>query len=252
MGAVARSPGHPVVRSKGKVPVVSSNEFGQPVGDPVPDWTPRPLPSATRLPGHWCALERLDSSRHVQDLYDAYAQAPDGRNWTYLGVGPFLSASAYREWAEQAAQSEDPRHYAVIEQSTNKAVGTLSLMRHDPNNGVIEVGWVNYSPALQRTPASTEAQYLLMHHVFEDLGYRRYEWKCDSLNEPSRRAAERLGFTYEGTFRQAVVTKGRNRDTAWYSILDSEWPELRTRFDAWLSASNFTSDHRQIQSLSSV
>jgi RimJ/RimL family protein N-acetyltransferase len=220
------------------------NEFGQPIGDPVPNWAPIPLPDAQVLTGRYCTLELLDPGRHADDLYAAYAAAPDDRDWTYMSVGPFPTPESYRDWAAAAAQSRDPRHYAVVDHAGGRALGTLSLMRHDPANGVIEVGWVALSRALQRTPASTEAQFLLMRYVFE-LGHRRYEWKCDSLNEPSRRAAERLGFTYEGTFRQAVVTKGRTRDTAWYALLDREWSRVRAAFEQWLEPTNFDADGRQ-------
>ncbi len=229
--------------------MTTRNEYGQPVGDLVPGWTPMQRPEAQRLEGRHCTLERLDADRHADELFAAYSSASDGRDWTYMPVGPFDSFADYRAWAEDAAASTDPLHFAVIAAGSGGAVGTLSLMRHDPANGVIEVGYVAFSPLLQRTPASTEAQYLLMRHVFDDLGYRRYEWKCDALNEPSRRAAARLGFTYEGTFRQAVVTKGRNRDTAWFSLLDGEWPHMRGAFEAWLDPSNFTPEGHQLSAL---
>ena len=152
--------------------------------------------------------------------------------------------------AEAAARSSDPLHFAVIDLASGKAVGTLALMRIDPANGVIEVGHVIFSPALQQSALSTEAQFLLMAYAFDTLGYRRYEWKCDDLNLPSRRAAERLGFVYEGTFRQAVLYKGRSRDTAWYAIIDSQWPALKAAFGAWLAPSNFDEQGRQHQPLS--
>lgn len=226
-----------------------TNDYGQSVGDPLPDWAPARLPEALRLEGQHCILERLDPDRHAAELFAAFSSASDGRDWTYMPVGPFDSFDDYRVWADDAAAQTDPRHYAVIAAPTGRAVGTLSLMRHDPANGVIEVGYVAFSPLLQRTAAATEAQYLLMRYAFDDLGYRRYEWKCDALNEPSRRAAARLGFTYEGTFRQAVVTKGRNRDTAWFSLLDGEWPHVRRAFESWLERSNFTPEGRQIAPL---
>ena len=225
------------------------NAFGQPVGDPVPGWGPAPAPAATVLPGRYCTLDRLDPDRHADDLHAAYAAAPDDRDWTYLSFGPFSSGQEYRDWAVTAAQTADPRHYAVVETATARALGTLALMRHDPANGVIEVGAVTFSRALQRTRASTEAQFLLMQYVFDELGYRRYEWKCDSLNGPSRRSAERLGFTYEGTFRQAVVIKGRNRDTAWYAITSRDWPAVRSSLEQWLDPANFDSDGRQREPL---
>ncbi|GAA4505625.1 GNAT family N-acetyltransferase [Brevibacterium yomogidense] len=228
---------------------MTTNEYGQPVSEEVPGWAPVPRPDAETLPGRYCTLEHLDPARHADSLYDAYAVAQDDRDWTYLPYGPFPDRESYRAWAHDAAQSADPRHYAVVDHATGAVFGTLALMRHDPVNGVIEVGNVVLSRGMQRTPMSTEAQFLLMRYVFDDLGYRRYEWKCDSLNVPSCRTAERLGFTYEGTFRQAVVYKGRNRDTAWYAIVDSEWPRLRAAFEAWLSPANFTADGRQIDPL---
>jgi RimJ/RimL family protein N-acetyltransferase len=232
--------------------MATQNEFGQPIGHPIPGWNGRPMPDAAKLPGRYCTLERLDPDRHVNDLYEAYAAAPDDRDWTYLPAGPFHTHESYRDWANVAAQSADPRHYTVIDNATGKALGTLALMRHDPANGVIEVGSLIFSRALQRTPISTEAQYLFMRYIFEDLGYRRYEWKCDSLNEPSRRAAERFGFIYEGTFRQAVVYKGRNRDTAWFSLTDSDWPIRRAAFEAWLDPANFDSAGQQLRKLEEI
>lgn len=223
----------------------TTNQYGQPIGLALPDWTPRALPETNRLPGRRCSLERLDAARHSEDLYAAYAAASDDSDWTYLPAGPFDSAAAYRQWVQAQAQTADPQHYAVIDASTGKAVGTLSLMRHDPANGVIEVGWVIFSRAMQRTPLSTEAHFLLMCLVFDELGYRRYEWKCDSLNLLSRRAAERLGFVYEGIFRQSTVYKGRNRDTSWYSIIDRDWPQVKEAFEAWLAPENFDANGKQ-------
>ena len=231
---------------------IFTNEYGQPIGAPVPGWSPRPAPSAVTLEGTYCRIEPLDAQRHAQDLYEAYRAAPDGRDWTYLPVEPFAEIEDFRRHAEAAARSTDPRHYAVVDRKTGKAVGTLALMRIEPKSGVIEVGSVTFSPLLKRTPLSTEAQYLLMAYVFDELGYRRYEWKCDSLNAPSRKAAQRLGFQFEGIFRQAVVYKGRSRDTAWFSILDSEWPAQKQAFQAWLAADNFDEQGRQRHSLDAL
>ncbi|MGN6087073.1 GNAT family N-acetyltransferase [Trinickia sp.] len=231
---------------------IFTNEYGQPIGAPVPGWSPRPAPSAVTLEGPYCRIEPLDAQRHAQDLYEAYRAAPDGRDWTYLPVEPFAEIEDFRRHAESAARSTDPRHYAVVDRKTGKAVGTLALMRIEPKSGVIEVGFVAFSPLLKRTPLSTEAQYLLMAYVFDELGYRRYEWKCDSLNAPSRKAAQRLGFQFEGIFRQAVVYKGRSRDTAWFSILDSEWPAQKQAFQAWLAADNFDEQGRQRHSLDAL
>lgn len=229
-----------------------TNAYQQPIGQPVPDWSTRPRPQRITLEGRYCRLEPLDADRHAADLYAAYSQAADGRDWTYLAHGPYADEASYREYARVAATSADPLHYTVIDLATGRAVGTLALMRIDPANGVIEVGSVTFSPALKRTPVSTEAQCLLMKYAFDTLGYRRYEWKCDSLNEPSRQAAARLGFRYEGTFRQAIVYKGRSRDTAWFSIVDGEWPAVAAAFDAWLSPANFDAQHAQRQSLAAI
>jgi RimJ/RimL family protein N-acetyltransferase len=228
------------------------NSYQQPIGAPVPGWSARAKPPRNVIEGRYCRLEPLDPQRHAADLYAAYSTAPDERDWTYLSVGPFADAASYRGYAERAAASPDPLHYAVIELKSGRAVGTLALMRIDPANGVIEVGFVTFSPLLKRTPVSTEVQYLLMKHIFEQLGYRRYEWKCDSLNAPSRQAAQRLGFQFEGIFRQAVVYKGRNRDTAWFSIVDSEWPALRAAFERWLAPENFDAQGQQRASLAAM
>ncbi|HWX01874.1 MAG TPA: GNAT family protein [Collimonas sp.] len=228
------------------------NQYQQPVGAPVPGWTPRAVPPRQPIEGRYCRLEALEPQRHAAELYAAYSQAPDERDWTYLSTGPFADADAYRAYAERAALSTDPLHYVVIERRSGKAVGTLALMRIDPANGVIEVGFVTFSPLLKRTPVSSEAQYLLMKHVFDELGYRRYEWKCDSLNAPSRQAAARLGFQFEGIFRQAVVYKGRSRDTAWFAIIDSDWPPLRAAFEKWLAPENFDADGQQQLSLTQI
>ncbi|QNP48914.1 GNAT family N-acetyltransferase [Diaphorobacter aerolatus] len=227
-----------------------TNEHGQPVGHAMPGWTPRPQPSGVTLKGRFCELEPIDPARHAADLYAAYSSAP--RGWTYMAAGPFASEADYRAYTENIAKSTDPRHYAVVDLKTGKAVGTLSLMRIDPANGVIEVGNVMFSPLLQQTPISTEAQYLLMAYAFDELGYRRYEWKCDALNAPSRTTADRLGFAFEGVFRQAVIYKGRSRDTAWFSIIDSEWPKVKAGFEAWLSPENFAQDGQQRQSLKAL
>ncbi len=174
------------------------NQYGQPIGDALPDWSARPRPGDVVLTGQHCRLEPLDADRHGRDLYEAYATAPDGRDWTYMTGGPFLCRDGFDAYLRAAAQSPDPKHYAIINLALGKAVATFSLMRIDPANGVIEVGNVAFSPLLKQKTAATEAQFLLMGYVFGDLGYRRYEWKCDSLNAPSRKAAERLGFSFEG------------------------------------------------------
>ncbi|WP_144113122.1 GNAT family N-acetyltransferase [Paraburkholderia sp. BCC1886] len=228
------------------------NAFEQPVGAPVPGWNGAQAPGPAPLAGRYCRIERVDVERHAEDLYEAYRLAADGRDWTYLAVGPFDSLAAYQEHLTRAAASADPLHHTVIDTATGKAVGTLALMRIDRPNGVIEVGHVTYSPRLKRTRIATEAMFLLMREVFETLGYRRFEWKCDSLNEPSRSAALRYGFSFEGIFRQALVYRGRNRDTAWFSIIDGEWPALRESYTRWLDAGNFDAQGQQVERLADL
>ena len=217
----------------------------QPTGSPLPGWTPRRPPPRSAMKGCFAGIEPLDAERHAADLFAANGADRDGAMWTYLGYGPFAAFADYRRWVEASAGSEDPLFHAITDLATGRAVGVASYLRIEPAVGVIEVGHIALSPALQRTAAATEAMWLMMRRVFDELGYRRYEWKCDALNAPSRRAAERLGFTYEGTFRQATIYKGRNRDTAWFSIIDSEWPAIDGAFQEWLSPMNFDGDGRQ-------
>lgn len=223
--------------------------MGQPVGQLLPGWTPRQLPTAPTLQGIYCRLERLSVDRHAEQLFSADRHDVDGSSWTYLPYGPFADPASYRAWVNEVSNAEDFLFYAVI--SVDSAtpvpgpVGVLSLMRADPAAGSIEVGHVHYSPLLQRQRAATDAQFVPMRHAFDDLGYRRYEWKCDALNAASRAAVQRLGFRYEGTFRQDKVIKGRSRDTAWYSITDAEWPHVRQALTAWLAPENFDDDDLQ-------
>lgn len=219
------------------------NPLGQPIGVGLPDWVPPAVPQHAPLTGHYCRLEPLDPQRHAADLYAGNSQDTENRMWTYLPYGPFGTFEEYATWLAAAQQSTDPLYFAVIDLTTQRAVGVVSYLRIDSKNGVIEVGHLAYTPHLQRTPAATEAMYLMLVHAFE-LGYRRYEWKCDALNAPSRAAALRLGFQYEGLFRQAVIYKQRTRDTAWYSIIDSEWPALKAALEQWLAPANFD-DHGQ-------
>jgi RimJ/RimL family protein N-acetyltransferase len=217
----------------------------QPVGAAVCGFTPRPPPQRTAMLGRFCRVEALDAARHGADLFAANAGDAEGRNFTYLPQKPFADEGSYRAWLERVAAAEDPLFHAIIDADSGRAVGVAAFMRIDCGNGVIEVGNINFSPALQRRPAATEAMFLMMRRVFAELGYRRYEWKCDALNAASRGAALRLGFRYEGLFRQALVYKGRNRDTAWFSIIDGEWPALRSAFEAWLAPENFDAAGRQ-------
>lgn len=227
------------------------NALGQPVGAPLPGWKPAPRPPRTPMEGRFCRVEPLDPARHGDPLWAANALDRDGRNFTYLTAGPFATPEAYFEWLNGSCRGDDPLFHAIVDRASGQAVGVASYLRIDPANGVIEVGHINYSPLLQRRPAATEAMHLMMKRAFE-LGYRRYEWKCDALNAPSRAAAQRLGFSYEGLFRQAVVYKGRSRDTAWYSVIDAEWPALRAAFERWLDPANFDAAGNQRVSLSSL
>jgi RimJ/RimL family protein N-acetyltransferase len=200
------------------------------------------------MTGRLCRLEPL-STTHAPDLYEAHALDAEGRNWTYLPYGPFASVQELGDWIRAVEQGEDPLFFAIIDLATKRAVGWASYLRIDPPNGCIEVGHLAYSPLLQRTAAATEAMYLMARRAFDELGYRRYEWKCNSLNAPSWNAAERLGFTYEGIFRQGVIQKGRNRDQAWFSIIDPEWPAIRSALQLWLDASNFNAAGTQKRGL---
>lgn len=228
-----------------------TNHLGQPIGPSVGDWAPPPAPARKPFEGRYCRLEPLDPSTHVAPLYQAYAEDRDGRGWTYLAHGPYEDLAGYRAWVEAAARGSDPLYFAVAPRETGRAAGVASYLRIQPSAGSIEVGSIHFSPELQRTPASTEAMFLMMERTF-DMGYRRYEWKCDALNAASRAAAQRLGFSYEGVFRQATVYKGRNRDTAWYAVIDREWPALREAFRRWLAPENFAPDGTQRLRLSQL
>lgn len=201
------------------------------------------------MTGRFCRVEPLDPGRHARDLYDTIGASSDAQRWTYLSYGPFASPEPFERWLGESTLSEDPLFHAIVG-SDGRALGLAAYMRIDRANGVIEIGHLNFSGLLQRTVAATEAMYLMMRRAFDELGYRRYEWKCDSLNEPSRRAAARLGFVYEGLFRQATVYKDRSRDTAWHSIIDAEWPSRKAALQAWLAPENFDRSGAQRQPLS--
>jgi RimJ/RimL family protein N-acetyltransferase len=227
------------------------NVLGQQIGFLVEGWTPPPRPPRENLEGRTCRLEPLDPARHGADLHNANLLDTDHRNWTYLSYGPFTRLDDYLAWVKSVAGKDDPQFYAIVDRATKRAVGVASYLRIDPEAGSIEVGHINYSPRLQRTVAATEAMYLMMRQAF-GLGYRRYEWKCHALNAPSRAAAQRLGLSYEGVFRQARVDKGHNRDTAWYAAIDREWPALDRAFQRWLDPANFDTHGRQRTSLSEL
>jgi RimJ/RimL family protein N-acetyltransferase len=225
------------------------NKLDQPIGDELIGWSGVDPPSRIPMEGRFCRIEPLDAERHLDDLFEAYSVDTDGRLWTYMVDGPFNSIDELRGWMETACTSDDPLFHALVDLTTGKAVGMAAYMRISPKVGVIEVGSISYSMRIQRTPAATEAMFLMMSRVFNELGYRRYEWKCDSLNAASRRAAERLGFRFDGLFKQSVVYKGRNRDTAWYSILDRDWPPIEKAYTSWLDADNFDEDGQQKRKL---
>jgi RimJ/RimL family protein N-acetyltransferase len=218
-------------------------------GAVVPGWKPAPRPSLEPLQGRYARLEPLDADTHAADLYRAFSV--DDAVWDYLPYGPFTSASAYHRWVRDTATGPDPVFYAIRDLGTGHCGGVASYLRITPDHGTIEVGHINLAPELSQTRAATEAMFLMMDWAFA-AGYRRYEWKCDALNLPSRQAAQRYGFSYEGVFRQAAVVKGRNRDTAWFAIIDRDWPAVREAFRLWLSPENFDGQGRQRERLSDL
>jgi RimJ/RimL family protein N-acetyltransferase len=213
------------------------------------NWTPRPLPARQALEGRFVRLEPLDPAKHGEGLYEASSVIDADDRFRYLFESPPLSRDAFNEWLEKVSASKDPLFFAVIDKATGKVAGRQTLMRIEPAFGVIEIGNIYWGPLISRKPAATEAQYLFMAYIFDELGYRRYEWKCNNANEPSKRAAERFGFKFEGVFRQHMVAKGKNRDTAWYSIIDGEWPALKVAYQRWLSSDNFDAEGKQIRRL---
>ena len=211
------------------------------------DATPAERPRHTTIEGRYVTLQPLNAAAHADAIFFA-VQGHDGL-WDYMGDGPFPSREAFRASIETKSVSSDPLYFAVVDNQTTDAVGYASYLRIEPSHCVIEVGNILYTPRLQRTRGATEAMYLMARHAFEDLRYRRYEWKCNALNEPSRRAALRLGFRFEGIFLQHMIIKGRNRDTAWYAMLDGEWPDRKAAFERWLSPENFDAEGRQTRKL---
>eukprot|EP01053_Blabericola_migrator_P001557 Blabericola_migrator_1__1556@NODE_140_length_13109_cov_183_610106_g122_i0_p5_GENE_NODE_140_length_13109_cov_183_610106_g122_i0NODE_140_length_13109_cov_183_610106_g122_i0_p5_ORF_typecomplete_len234_score34_91Acetyltransf_3/PF13302_7/6_9e22Acetyltransf_4/PF13420_7/8_9e12Acetyltransf_1/PF00583_25/2_1e06Acetyltransf_8/PF13523_6/0_051GNAT_acetyltran/PF12746_7/0_065_NODE_140_length_13109_cov_183_610106_g122_i051405841 len=222
------------------------NEFNQPIGDPLPHWQPREMPSITVMEGAYCRLEKTTFDRHSDDIYNLIcAPSVEKSSLTYFILPPSQTREEFDQWFKGACKASDPYQFAIVDKADGRVKGCVSLFRIDPKNGVIECAHVMYSPQLRGTRVGTEVHYLLGSYVFDNLGYRRYEWKCDALNEPSRNAATRYGFKFEAIFRQALVYKGRTRDTAWYSIIDSEWPDCKSRFEKWLDADNFDADGKQ-------
>jgi RimJ/RimL family protein N-acetyltransferase len=223
-----------------------TKKIERPVGaivDPLPAGN---APDMRPLPGRWMRLEPVSAVKHGEALFNSFKESdPAGHVWTYLGYGPWESFEQFETWLKAREASRDPWFYAFIRRDTGKAAGMGSFMRCDAPSGVIEIGHIWMSPGLQKSRDATEAIYLMIRHCFDDLGVRRLEWKCDSLNAPSRRAAERFGFTFEGIFRQHLIVKGRNRDTAWYAMLDKDWHRVREGFERWLTPANFDENGRQ-------
>ncbi|WP_440892834.1 GNAT family protein [Aeromonas dhakensis] len=226
------------------------NEFDQPVGAPLPDWRGAEFPPRRTLNGWGCRLEPLDPERHGPGLWQAFS-ADNGAMWTYLTTGPYAEEADMLVWLRECAAKTDPQFYTIFDEHGELPLGLASYLRIDPHAGSIEVGWLHFSPALQRSRLATAAMALMMANAFA-LGYRRYEWKCNAFNQPSWQAALRLGFSYEGTFRQSRVDKGRTRDTAWFSVIDSEWPALQACFALWLAPDNFDERGRQRLRLSEL
>jgi RimJ/RimL family protein N-acetyltransferase len=224
------------------------NELGQPVGFAVENFIAPLRPNFHFLTGHYVRVEPI-SMAHVPSLYDAFSIDSKGVNWTYMPYGPFIDVVAFAEWAKLTCFGEDPKFYTIF--LDDNPAGLASYLRIEPKVGCIEIGHIHLSPLLQRTRAGTEALLLMIEWVF-DAGYRRLEWKCDALNAPSLRAAQRLGFSFEGIFRQATMYKARNRDTAWYAITDREWPHLERAYQIWKQADNFDAEGRELKKLSEL
>jgi RimJ/RimL family protein N-acetyltransferase len=216
---------------------------------PLDGWTPRPLPDGRPLEGRWCRLERPDAARHADSLFEASIAPGADERFRYLFELPFQTRAEFDAWFARVASTADPMFYAVIDKATGRAEGRQALMRITPEHGVIEIGSILWGPAIARTRVATEALYLFAAHSLDTLGYRRFEWKCDALNEPSRRAALRFGYSFEGIFRQHMVVKGKNRDTAWFAITDENWPRIKAGMQAWLAPENFDRDGRQKRKL---
>lgn len=217
----------------------------------VKGFTPPPHPKSITLIGEHVRLEPLDVGRHAAGLFASNGHDKAGANWTYLPYGPFVDLASYEDWLRSVTQLDDPTFFAIIRRADEEPVGVASYLRINQTDGSIEVGHINYSPLLQQTAAGTEAMYLMMKWAFEN-GYRRYEWKCNALNAKSRHAAQRLGLSYEGVFRQMTISKDRNRNTAWFAAIDSEWPALADCFQAYLASSNFDEEGCPKVSLSSL
>jgi len=228
--------------------MTTTNEQGLKVGAPIPDWTMPALPARETLTGRTCRVEPLHIARHADDLHTAFSADASGADWSYLPYGPFDSLADLEIWLSETCFSDDPIFFAIIDLESGKAVGMASYLNINRVHGTIEVGHVHFSPILQRRRVATEAIHLMMGHAFST-GYRRYEWKCNALNARSRKAAQRFGFSFEGVFRQHMVMRGHNRDSAWYACVDGAWPQLDAAFQTWLGDANFDADGQQLRSL---
>lgn len=235
-----------------QIPTVADPETGLPIGPPLERPGPAKAPERIVLDGRYCRLEPLDAARHGDDLWRAVTPPDAARRFQYLPVAAPRSRAEHDEWMETRSRSPDPFYFAVIDKRTGRAEGRQSLLRIDPPNQSIEIGDIYWGPAISRSAVSTEANYLFASYAFDRLGYRRYEWKCNALNAPSRRAAERFGFTYEGLFRRAVIVRGRTRDTTWFAMIEEEWPALKAAYEHWLDPANFDTEGRQRTSLADL
>ena len=226
-----------------------TNQLNFPVGESISNWTNRQLPPHTAMIGKYCLVDKLNIEKHSEKLFNAFVKDNSNKDWVYLPYGPFKSKEKFFEWLQMYCMSNDPLFHTIIDKTNNKPIGMASYLRINPKDGVIEVGHIHYSPLMQRQLIGTEAMYLMMKRVFDELGYRRYEWKCDSLNKRSCESALRFGFKFEGIFKQLTIYKGRNRDTAWFAIIDKDWPRVKQNYERWLDESNFNDDGRQKLSL---
>lgn len=216
------------------------------------NYAPRQFPGTQPIEGHFVKVEPIVDHRHFDTLFAAFAEDREGRIFDHLAYGPFADRAAFRDWAQATYLADTIRFHAILPLATGRAEGVAALMRTDTANGVTEIGHICLAPSLQRSRAASEAFYMIMRRVFDELGYRRLEWKCDDRNQPSKRAAERLGFRYEGLFRQHMIVKGRNRDTAWYSVIDRDWPAVKAAFAAWLAPDNFDAEGCQRRALTEI
>jgi len=230
--------------------MVRHNEWGQAIGPDLPSFAPPPAPPRAPIHGELVELQPLDPERHAGSLWQELESLP-ASHWTYLPYGPFAGLGEFRRWLDRDCQGDDPLFFAIVERASGGVLGLASFLRIQRSSACIEVGHLNFSMRLARHAAATDAMAAMMRRAFE-LGYRRYEWKCDALNAPSRAAALRLGFQFEGVFRQATIYKGRSRDTAWYSVIDREWPVLDRAFRRWLAPDNFDAEGRQRSRLSAL